>query len=105
MIPWTVARQAPLSMGFSRPEYSSGLPCPPPRGLSDPGIEPVSPTSSALQADSLPLSHQEARGINSKSISENEQQRAAESMLEQLLQDFSQAVERVMCETPKLYIC
>ena len=55
----------------------------------------MSPTSSALQADSLPLSHQEARGINSKSksISENEQQRAAERMLEQLLQDFSQAVE------------
>ena len=41
----------------------------------------------------------------SKSISENEQQRAAESMLEQLLQDFSQAVERVMWETPKLHIC
>ena len=65
----------------------------------------MSPTSSALQADSL--THQEARGINSKSksISENEQQRAAESMLEQLLQDFSQAVERVMWETPKLHIC
>ena len=50
-IPWTVARQAPLSMGFSRQEYGSGLPCPSPGDLPDPGIEPRSP---ALQADSLP---------------------------------------------------
>ena len=40
---WTVARQAPLSMGFSREEYQSGLSCPPPVDLPDPGIEPVSP--------------------------------------------------------------
>ena len=39
---WTVAHQAPLSMGSSRQEYWSGLPCPPPRDLPDPGIEPVS---------------------------------------------------------------
>ena len=37
---WTVARQAPLSMGFSRQEYQSGLPCPPVGDLPDPGIEP-----------------------------------------------------------------
>ena len=43
--------QAPLSMGLSRPEYWSGLPCPPPGDLPNPGIEPRSP---ALQADSLP---------------------------------------------------
>jgi len=49
--PWGVARQAPLSMGFSRQAYWSGLPCPPPGELPDPGIEPRSP---ALQADSLP---------------------------------------------------
>ena len=49
--PWTVAHQAPLSMGFSRQEYWSGLPFPPPWDLPDPGIEPRSP---ALQADSLP---------------------------------------------------
>ena len=55
--PWTVARQAPLSMGFSRQEYWSGLPCPPPGDLPDPGIEPQSPASPASQADSLPLSH------------------------------------------------
>ena len=41
--PWTAARQAPLSMGFSRQEYSSGLPFPPPGDLPDPGIEPQSP--------------------------------------------------------------
>ena len=46
--PWTVARQAPLSMAFSRQEYWSGLPCPPPGDLPDPGIEPMSLTSPAL---------------------------------------------------------
>ena len=46
--PWTVP---PLSMGFSKQEYWSGLPCPPPRDLPNPGIEPRSP---ALQVDSLP---------------------------------------------------
>uniref|UniRef100_G3N0Q5 LY6/PLAUR domain containing 6 n=1 Tax=Bos taurus TaxID=9913 RepID=G3N0Q5_BOVIN len=44
----TVAQQAPLSMGFSRQEYWSGLPCPPPGDLPDPGIEPESLTSPAL---------------------------------------------------------
>ena len=48
--PWTVAHQAPLPMGFSREEYWSGLPCPSPGHLPNPGIEPRSP---ALQADSL----------------------------------------------------
>ena len=48
--PWTVAHQAPPSMGFSRKEYWSGLPFPSPGDLPDPGIEPRSPT---LQADSL----------------------------------------------------
>ena len=53
-----LAHQAPLSMRFSRQEYWSDLPCPAPGDLSDPGIEPTSPTSHALQADSLLLSHQ-----------------------------------------------
>ena len=48
--PWTIARQAPPSMGFSRQEYWNGLPFPSPGDLSDPGIEPRSP---ALQADTL----------------------------------------------------
>ena len=49
-IPWTVACQAPLSIGYSRQEYWSGLSCPSPEDLPDPGIESRSP---ALQADSL----------------------------------------------------
>ena len=48
---WTVAHQAPLSMGFSRQEYWSGLPRPPPGDLPNPGIEPISLASPA----SLPL--------------------------------------------------
>ena len=43
--PWTAAHQTPLSMGFSRQEYWSGLPCPISGDISDPGIEPVSLTS------------------------------------------------------------
>ena len=46
--PWTVAHQAPLSMAFSRAEYWSGVQCPPPGDLPDPGIEPASLTSPAL---------------------------------------------------------
>ena len=42
--PWTVAHNAPLSMGFSRQEYWSGLPFPSPKDLPNPGIEPRSPT-------------------------------------------------------------
>ena len=49
--PWTVACKVPLSMGFSRQEYWSGLPFPSSGDLSDPEIEPRSP---ALQAESLP---------------------------------------------------
>ena len=49
--PWTVARQPPLSIAFSRQEYWGGLPFPSPGDLPDPGIEPTSP---ALQAVSLP---------------------------------------------------
>ena len=52
--PWTVTCQATLSMEFSRQVYSSGLPFPAPGDLPDPGIEPGSPMSPALQADSLP---------------------------------------------------
>ena len=45
---WTVARQAPLSIGFSRQEYWSGLPFPPSQDLPNPGIEPVSLLSPAV---------------------------------------------------------
>ena len=56
--PWTVAHESPLSMGFSRQKYWSGLPFPSPRDLPDPGIEPRAP---ALQADSLPTARREAK--------------------------------------------
>ena len=55
MTPWTISHQPPLSMGFSRQEYWSGLPFPFPGDLLDPGIKPVSP---ALQADSIPTEPQ-----------------------------------------------
>ena len=53
VIPWTVACQAPLSMGFSRREYWSGLPFPPPGNLPNAGIKPLSPEAPALQVDFL----------------------------------------------------
>ena len=60
--PWTGAHQAPLSMGFPRQEYQSGLPFPSPGELPDPGIEPTSP---ALQAESLPVEpHRKPNLIN-----------------------------------------
>ena len=46
--PWTVARQAPLPMGFPRQEYWSGLPCPPPGDFPNSGIEPMSLMSPPL---------------------------------------------------------
>ena len=46
--PCTLTHQVPLSMGFSRQQYWSGLPCPPPRDLPDPGIKPASLISPAL---------------------------------------------------------
>ena len=53
--PWTVAHQAPLSMGFSRQEYWSRLPFPPPGDLPDPGIKPLCLEDPSLLVDSLPL--------------------------------------------------
>ena len=54
---WTVALHVPLSMGFSRQEYWSGLPFPPPGNLPNPGIEFASPKAPTLEANSLLLSH------------------------------------------------
>ena len=51
--PWAVAHRAPFPMGFSRQEYWSGLPCPPPGDLPNPRIKPAFPVPPALQADSL----------------------------------------------------
>ena len=50
---WSIACQVLLSMGFSRQEYWSGLPCPPPGNLPDPGIKPVSLKSPALAGRSF----------------------------------------------------
>ena len=55
--PWTVARQAPLSKGFSRQEYWSGLPCPPPGDLPNPGIKPTPPAAPALTGRFFTRSH------------------------------------------------
>ena len=49
--PWTIAHQVPLSMQFSRQEYWSGLPCPPPDDLPNPGIKLTAPAVRALQVD------------------------------------------------------
>ena len=54
--PWTVAYQAPLSMGFSRQEYWNGLPFPSPEDLPYPGIEPVSLTPPVLTGGSFTTS-------------------------------------------------
>ena len=52
--PWTVTHQAPLSLGFPRQEYWSGLPCPSPGDLPDPGTEPAPLLSPALAGGCLP---------------------------------------------------
>ena len=54
---WIVVHQAPLSMGFSRQEYWSGLPFPPAGDVPDPGIEAAFPVSPSLAGESLPLNH------------------------------------------------
>ena len=59
---WTVAHHAPLSMGFSRQEYWSGVPFPSPEDLPYPGIEPRSPT---LQVNSLPSEPPGKTGVQS----------------------------------------
>ena len=55
VVPWTIVRQAPLSRGFSRQEYWSGLPFPSPGDLPDPGTDPAAFVSPALSGDLLPL--------------------------------------------------
>ena len=67
--------QAPLSVGFSRQEYWSGLPFPPPGTLPDPGIEAESPGATALQADSLPLSHRGSYWLSEEAVQIAQQRR------------------------------
>ena len=75
---WTVAHQAPLFMGFSRQECWSGLPCPPPGDLPDPGIEPASPAVPALAGSFFLTS---ATWEACRHISSLEKTTATESML------------------------
>ena len=63
MTPWTAARQAPLSIGFSRQEYWSGVPCPLARNLPHPGTDPASLMSPALASGFLNTSEAESRGL------------------------------------------
>ena len=68
--PWTVARQAPLSMGFSRQEYWSKLPFPSPGDLPNPGTKPASPVSPALAGGFFTTStlREALRGLYRKQI-------------------------------------
>ena len=77
--PWTVDRQAPLSISFPRQEYWSGLPFPSPGDLSDPGIEPGSP---ALQVGSL-LSEPAGKTLDFNPKSKNKGQGGEEGALPQ----------------------
>ena len=62
--PWTVAHQDPLSVGFSRQEYWSGFPFPPPGNLPDPGIEPMSLVSPVLADEFLLVLYNETPYIH-----------------------------------------
>ena len=63
--PWTVISQAPLSMGFSRQQYWSGMPCPPPGDLSNLGIKPASLMSPALAAGFFTTAAAAAKSLQS----------------------------------------
>ena len=67
--PWTVAYQAPLSMGFSRQQYWSGLPFPSLGDLPDPGIKPRSP---ALESDALPSEPQGKEPIDGQYLNQTD---------------------------------
>ena len=74
-VPWTVAHQAPLSMGFSRQEYSSGLPFPTTRDLPHPEIEPVSPSLAGRFFTTVPPGKSLPKGVpRSKSLNLSETQ-------------------------------
>ena len=70
MTPWTVAHQAPLPMGFSRQEYLSGFPFPPPGDLPDPGIKPWSLLSPLLAGGFFTTSTNSVVGKKKISISD-----------------------------------
>ena len=105
--PWTVAHQAPLSMGFSRKEYWSELTFPSPDYLPDPGIEPTSPV---LQADSLPLSHQggpyiirKRKEIGSSQLSWNKQKLTGVSFQHEFKRFLSYSIICILMGMMKLF--
>ena len=71
---WTVAHQDPLSMGISRQEYWSGLPCPPPGDLPSPGIEPGSLTFPALVGGFFSTSNSGKEALSNSIYPENQLQ-------------------------------
>ena len=83
MTPWTIAHQAPLSLGFARQEYWGGLSCPPPGDLPDPGMEPTSP---ALQVDSLSLSYQGSPDVTDCFFSTVSQMRLAVKLMDPFME-------------------
>ena len=88
--PWTVARQAPLSMAFPKQESWSGLPFPSPGDLPDPGIEPGSPAS---QADSLPTEPPGKSALGGRFLTPGPPGKVLESLLlTMLLSSHSQRV-------------
>ena len=106
--PWAAAHQAPLSMGFSRQEYWSGLPCPPPGGLPNPGIEPGSP---ALQADSFPSEPPgkppQGWGVDPKRLSLSCSQRTLSSCITPLLPSLTLCIHYMLslCSLPPCKHC
>ena len=100
------ARQAPLSMGFPRQEYWSGLPCPPPGDLPDPGIEPTSLTSPALAGRFFTTSTTClcSLGPHSEPLWKNDLREALDFRLKVMerkpCQKANQAQEFEVCESP-----
>ena len=95
IIPLTVAHQAPLSMEFPRQEYWSGLPFPSPEDLPNPGIEPMSPVSPALQVGSLPTEPSGTPTVNRASANIYDQ--FCVNVLPSLLNVFSGVKLLVVC--------
>ena len=100
--PWTVAHQAPLSMGFSRQEHWSGLPFPSPGGLPSPGIEPASPAlAGGFFTSEPPGKPLEAVLVVPRPVPRHcINVKSGFSRRSDLLKDTQVAVDRTVAETP-----